>query len=163
MTNSRFIVKASCVATVAILLAACGATDTPTTAAADDEADGVSVEAADAAGTPMTLPFKSDFGLSKALFSKPFRVRAHSTVVVTAKGKWTEPGKCHVPSFTITLYTASEKGPGRVVATRRFPTNGVAHVESWKGLEAGEYALELAAANDVSTCHLVGDVDIVDR
>jgi hypothetical protein len=161
MKISRSLSQASALAALALTLAACGGADA-VGSAADDDSDSITL-AADTAGTPVGLPYKSGFGLSRHLVSRPFQVRAHSSVTVVAKARWETPESCRLPTFRITLYTATEQGPGRPLQARNFPANGAEHIETWKDLPAGEYTIELDTTNTVKTCHLLGDVDIEDR
>ncbi len=159
MRISHYAMAASALVALALPLAACSATDAAT---GEDDADEIAVEA-DNAGTPVPLPYRSAFGTSRRLGSRPFEVRGHTAVSVTVAGKWSTPATCHLSTFRVTLYSATAKGPGKAVSTREVPADGKDHVEIWRDLAAGEYALELSTTNTVSACRLVGSVDIVDR
>ncbi len=159
MSISRLTLALSALVALTLPLAACGATDL---GASDDDADDITVKA-DSAGTPVALPYKSGFGMSKRLLSRPFEVRGHTSVSVVVEAKWATPESCHLPTFDVTLLTATEKGPGRPVSTRSVPADGKEHTEVWSDLPEGEYALGLSSSNDVTSCHLLGRVDILDR
>ena len=159
MRISHSTLAASALVALALPLAACGAADT---AASEDDADDITIKA-DNAGTPVALPYKSGFGLSRHLLSRPFIVRGHTSVSVTVEARWATPESCHLPTFPISLLTATPKGPGHLVAEREVPVDGKEHVETWPDLAPGEYTLALSSTNTVSSCHLLGNVDILDR
>jgi hypothetical protein len=159
MRISHSTLAACALVALALPLAACGATDT---AASEDGADDITIKA-DQGGTPIALPFKSGFGLSKHLLSRPFEVRGHTELSIVVEAKWVTPESCRLPTFSLTLLTATAEGPGRVIATRTIATDGKSHTERWPDLEKGEYAVELSSTNTVPACHLLGSVDILDH
>ena len=116
-------------------------------------------------GPVAQLPYHSTLRLSTRLVSHGFMVGHGKSLIVTANGRWDRPTACRAPTYSITLHTVSSAVFGaelgaEVSAPHYYPSTGATHQETWPGLTAGEYALEILSGQDDPHCTLAGEIAI---
>ena len=83
----------------------------------------------------------------------------NGTVTVTCDGHMDRPAACPIQVYSIELVakgTVIDSSKG----VKTYPANGSNHGESWRGLPAGQYYLNIWIDNSNPNCHLIGTINV---
>jgi len=105
--------------------------------------------------------FKAPFRIKTRLPStRIFPVTGGKVTVTTRSTRWDRPSACPIRSFTVRLWRNVDWWFDDNHGARTFPVVAGSHTETWTGLPAGDYYLEIDVGSTNPNCVLSGEIEV---